>query len=55
VHDLLGREVAVLVDEEKPAGVFTAVWNAVTVPSGVYFYTLKAGPFVQTRRMVLIK
>lgn len=55
VHDLLGREVAVLVDEERPSGYCTARWDASGVPSGVYFYTIRAGPFVQTKRMVMIK
>lgn len=55
VYDLLGREVAVLVDEEKPAGVYTARWDAAGMPSGMYFYTLTAGSFMQTGKMVLLK
>jgi hypothetical protein len=55
VHDLLGREAAVLVNEEKPAGVYRATWDAAGMPSGVYFYKLMAGAFVETRKMVLMK
>jgi hypothetical protein len=55
VYDVLGREVAALVNEEKPAGVYTAIWNATIMPSGVYFYKLSAGSFTQTRKMLLMK
>jgi len=55
VYDLLGREVAVLVNEEKPAGSYTLVWNAVGMPSGVYFYQLRARDRVDTRRMILVR
>jgi hypothetical protein len=55
IFDLLGREVAVLVDEEKAAGSHTATWDASRLPSGIYLYTMKSGPFVMTKRMVLIK
>jgi hypothetical protein len=44
VYDLLGREVAVLVNETLPAGVHKATWNASGFPSGVYFYRLESGP-----------
>ena len=55
VFDLLGREVAVLVNEEIPAGIHTIQWNAGHMPSGVYFYRLTAGTYTQTRQMILIK
>jgi hypothetical protein len=55
VFDLLGREVAVLVDEEQPAGTYRAMWDATRLPSGVYFYRLTAGEYVQTRKMLLTK
>jgi hypothetical protein len=55
VYDVLGREVAVLVDEEKPAGAYTATWDASGMPSGIYFYRLTAGEFTQTRKMMLMK
>jgi len=55
VYDVLGSEVATLVDEEKPAGGYEVEFNASSLPSGVYFYQLRAGYFVQTKKMVLLK
>ena len=55
VFDLLGREVAVLVDEEKPPGTYTVAWNASNMPSGVCFFKLTSGTFTQTRTMALMK
>jgi hypothetical protein len=55
VFDVLGREVAVLVNEEKSAGMHTMSWDAAGFPSGVYFYRLTAGNFTETRRMLLAK
>jgi hypothetical protein len=55
VFDLVGREVAIPVDEQRPAGKYETKFNAATIPKGVYFYQLKAGEFVQTRKMILMK
>ncbi len=55
VYDFLGRELATLVDEEKPAGRFSVVWDAGRLSSGVYFCRLTAGDFVGTHRLVLLK
>ena len=55
VFVLLGREVAVLVDEEKPPGTYTVAWNASNMPSGVCFFKLTSGTFTQTRTMALMK
>ena len=55
IYDILGKEIAVLVDEQKPAGVYDVTFDAVNLPSGLYFYRLEAGSFVETRKMVLIK
>lgn len=55
IYDVLGREVAILVNQEKPAGTYTVTWNATSIPSGIYFYTLTVGTLTQTRRMVLMK
>ena len=55
VHDVLGKEVASLVDEEKPAGTYEIAWDAANLPSGVYFYRLHAGGFDQTRKMILLR
>jgi len=55
VYDVLGREVATLVNEVKPAGAYTVPFNASNLASGVYFYKLQAGSFVQTKKMMLVK
>ena len=55
VYDVLGKEIETLVNSEKPAGNFEITWNAESVPSGVYVYTLRAGNYIETRKMVLMK
>jgi len=59
VYDVLGNEVATLVNEEKPAGVYEIEFQSTVdshqLPSGVYFYQLKAGDFIQTKKMILLK
>ncbi len=55
VYDVLGREVATVVNARKPAGEYTVEWNAANLPSGVYFYRLVAGDFVETRKMILMR
>jgi len=55
VYDVLGQEIAVLVNERKQPGEHKVTWNAEGVPSGVYFYRLVAGEFVDTKKMVLVK
>jgi hypothetical protein len=55
VYDILGREVATLVNEEEPAGEYEIEFNATILPSGIYFYQIKAGNFVETKKMVLLK
>ena len=55
VYDLLGREVAVLVDERKAPGAYEVQFDAKGMASGVYLYRLTAGSFVQSRRMILIR
>jgi hypothetical protein len=55
VYDILGREVATLISEEKPAGEYEVEFNAVNLPSGIYFYQLKSGEYIETRKMVLLK
>jgi hypothetical protein len=55
VYNVLGGEVATLVDGEQGAGTFKTTWDASGLPSGVYFYRLTAGEHVQTRKMVLMK
>jgi len=55
IYDMLGQEVATLVNEEKPAGAYSVTWNAAAFSSGTYFYRLQAGDFTSTRRMMLVK
>ena len=55
VFDVLGKEVATLVSEVKPSGRYEAKFNAINLPSGIYFYQLKAGSFVETKKMVLLR
>ncbi len=55
IYDLLGNEVATLVDEYKPTGRYEVEWNAGNYPSGVYFYQLKAGENIRTKKMIFIK
>jgi ligand-binding sensor domain-containing protein len=64
IYDLLGREVAILVDEYKQAGTHNCEWRTLPagrqvengeLTSGIYFYTLKAGNYISTKKMVLLK
>ena len=55
VFDILGREVAVLVNERKTAGGYEVSFDATGLASGVYVYRLSAGPFVESRTMLLLK
>jgi hypothetical protein len=70
VYDVMGNEIATLVNEQKPAGTYNLTWSAENLPSGVYFYQIKAlrlgrqagdpstsseQVFIQTRKMILLK
>ena len=55
VFNSLGEEVADLVDETKPAGNYSALFGADEFTSGVYFYTIKAGSFLESKKMLLLK
>ena len=55
VYDLLGREVATLVNEEKPAGEYEVDFIGSNLSSGVYFYQLQAGNFIETKKMILLQ
>jgi photosystem II stability/assembly factor-like uncharacterized protein len=55
IYDLLGREIATVINEEQDAGWKEAVWNAQQFSSGIYFYRLSSGGFTETKDMVLMK
>jgi hypothetical protein len=55
VFDVLGNEIETLTNEEKSAGTYEITWNAIGLPSGVYFYQLRAGDYVNTKKMLLLK
>lgn len=55
VFDVLGNEVATIVNEYKSAGTYTADFDASSLSSGVYFYTLKSGSFIESKKMLLVK
>lgn len=55
IYDLLGREVAVLVNGKQNTGTYQAQWNAAHMPSGTYFYKLQAGKYTEVKKLVLLK
>jgi hypothetical protein len=55
VYDILGREIKTLFNADKTAGKHRILFDASSLPSGVYFYRLRAGDAVETKRMVLLK
>jgi hypothetical protein len=55
IYDVLGRELLSLVNEEKPAGSYKVEFDAARFSSGIYFYSLTAGKFRETKKMVLLK
>ena len=55
VFDVLGNEIETLVNEEKLVGTYEITWYAESLPSSVYFYQLRAGSFVETKKMLLLK
>jgi hypothetical protein len=55
IFNMLGQEVAVLVNEMKNAGTHTVSWNPVNLSSGVYFYRVQAGQFVETKKLLFVK
>jgi hypothetical protein len=55
IYDILGSEVNVIVNEEQSAGNYEVDFSATSLPSGIYFYKLQAGSFVETKKMMLMK
>jgi hypothetical protein len=55
VYDLLGREVTMMVNDRKEAGSYEVKFDGTGLASGVYFYRLQAGYFVQTQKLILLR
>ncbi len=55
IYDILGRAIAVLVDEKKNAGTYNVTFNAANLPSGVYFYKIQAGAYTHTKKLLFLK
>ncbi|MEJ2105052.1 MAG: YCF48-related protein, partial [Ignavibacteriaceae bacterium] len=55
VYDVLGNEIATLISEEKQPGTYEVEFDGTALPSGIYFYKLKAGYFVETKKMILLR
>ena len=55
VFDILGNEIETLVNEEKTTGTYELTWQAVNLPSGIYFYKLQAGSFAETKKTTILK
>jgi hypothetical protein len=55
LFNAIGEEVAIVLNEEKESGYHQVEFNAAILPSGVYFYQLQAGSFVETKKMILMK
>jgi len=55
VYVVLSTEITTLVNEEKPAGNYEVEFDGTNLPSGIYFYRLKGGDYIETKKMVLLK
>jgi photosystem II stability/assembly factor-like uncharacterized protein len=55
IYDVLGNEIAELVNEEKAIGSYKVEFNASDLPSGIYFYRIQAGSFIDTKKMIIVK
>jgi hypothetical protein len=55
VYDIIGNEVATLVHEPKPAGIYHILFDATSLSSGVYFYRMQAGDYIETKKMIYLK
>jgi hypothetical protein len=55
IYDILGRKVKTLVDQEQLGGSYNHQWEVQDMPSGIYFYRLRAGTFSETKKMAILK
>ncbi|HAP36871.1 MAG TPA: hypothetical protein DCQ28_13415 [Bacteroidetes bacterium] len=55
VYDLLGKQIATVVNKKQESGNYSVYFDASNVPSGVYYYELRAGNFIETKKMIVLK
>jgi len=55
IYNAIGEEIVTLINKEQPVGNYDVEFNVTSLPSGIYFYRLKAGSFVETKKMVLLR
>jgi len=55
VFNIIGKEIAALVNGNKKSGDYSVKFNAINLSSGIYFYRMQAGSFVETKKLILIK
>ncbi|NOX18346.1 MAG: T9SS type A sorting domain-containing protein, partial [Chlorobi bacterium] len=55
IYNILGRKIATLVDEEQTPGIYRVNFDASKLSNGVYFYQLRAGAFVQSKKMIVLR
>ena len=55
VYDVLGNEISTLVNEQKSVGNYEVEFDGTGLPSGIYFYRIQAGKYIETKKMVLLK
>jgi hypothetical protein len=55
IYDVLGNEIATLVNEEKPAGSYEVEFDGTDLTSGIYFYKFQTGSYIETKKMILLK
>jgi flagellar hook assembly protein FlgD len=55
IYDITGNDLETLINEEKVVGAYEITWDGSNYPSGIYFYKIEAGNFVETKKLVLIK
>ncbi len=55
IYDILGTEISTLVNEQQQPGIYSVRFNAASLPSGIYFYRLSAGSFIESKSMLLLK
>ena len=55
IYNMLGQKIATLINEKQPAGLHQVEWDASSFASGLYYYRIKAGEFVDVKKMILLR